>query len=188
MGIPYLKNLPWSRWSREERYFCAVLYLHASHDPADFAKWLIKETKLDLEDAGDWDVGCEVCFYRDYLWQLNGESARQRNLPAKRTFDLCLFGERSLIIVEVKVCEGFDTKQNQDFGCDKGYINSLDDLKDVKVCTVSLISSRYKPRADTLAVFDHHVYWSQIAQKYPKEPLFLQADRMYKQERGAELG
>jgi hypothetical protein len=28
-------------------------------------------------------------------------------LPAKRTFDLCLFGERDIIVIEAKVCQAF---------------------------------------------------------------------------------
>lgn len=60
---------------------------------------------------GDWDLGYEVCLYRDVLWQKGGLSAVGLELPPKRTFDLCLFGERALVVIEAKVC-GARTARN----------------------------------------------------------------------------
>ncbi|HUL00203.1 MAG TPA: hypothetical protein VLX29_05030 [Nitrospirota bacterium] len=191
MGIPYLKNLPWSRWTRDERYFCSILYSQTHHNPAEFASWLIRASTLDLEPAGNWDLGYEVCFYRDFLWQLGG-SAKHNDLPTKRTFDLCLFGERALIVIEAKVSEAFDAAQNQDFGRDKERIKSLPGLGDLEVRVVALASSTYFANAQvyghpgTLDIFDGRVSWSQIAQKYP-DVLLDQADRLYKLKPGAFL-
>lgn len=191
MGIPYLNDQSWSRWTRDERYFCSILYAHAHHNAAEFASWLIEATKLDLEMAGQWDLGYEVCFYRDYLWQL-GDSARQSDLPAKRTFDLCLFGESAIIVIEAKVCEAFDAEQNQDFGRDKDRIRSLPGLGKLDVRVVALAASGYFANAKkqcwpgTLDVFDGRVSWSQIAKKYP-DKLLDQADRMYKLKPGVQL-
>lgn len=191
MKIPYLKNQPWSRWTRDERYFCSILYSYAGRDPAGFASWLISTSKIDLDPVGDWDLGYEVCFYRDFLWQL-GDSAKHNDLPAKRTFDLCLFGERALIVIEAKVCEAFDATQNRDFKLEKTRIRSLPGLGNIDVRIVALASSTYFANAqvygqpDTLKVFDGCISWSQIAQMYPDEQLD-QADRMYKLKPGAVL-
>lgn len=125
MGIWYLRNSPWSSWTRDERYFCSVLYEHASQDPGDFAAWLNATSGLGLSTDGDWDLGYEVCFYRDFCWQSGGKSASKRDLPAKRTFDLCLFGEQAIIVIEAKVCEGFSSDQNDEFGRDAKRIQSL---------------------------------------------------------------
>ncbi len=70
MGITYLKNKPWSLWTRDGRFFCAVLYYNANKDPANFASWLIGKSELGISDTGTWDLGYEVCLYRDFLWQM----------------------------------------------------------------------------------------------------------------------
>ncbi len=184
MGNTYLRGRPWSSWTREERYFCAVLFCRARHEPAAFASWLIDAAGLSASCEGDWELGFEVCFYRDYLWQL-GQSARECGLPAKRTFDLCLFGERDLIVVEAKVCEAYGGAQNEDFALDRARINSLPGLEDVSVHLVALASSQYfsaaarRGRPGTLAMFDGRLSWSQVAGRYP-DPVLQQADAMYR--------
>ena len=184
MGIDYLRGQQWSAWTREERYFCAVLFFHARQDPASFASWLIDAAGLDIDPGGGWDLGYEVCFYRDYLWQL-GESARQRGLPGKRTFDLCLFGERDMIVIEAKVCEAFGGVQNDDFAQDKARIRSIEGLEALGVHVLALASSRYFANASrygrpgTLTMFDGRITWGQVAERYSDE-LLQQADGMYK--------
>lgn len=184
MGISYLRGQAWSTWTREERYFCAVLFGHARRDPASFASWLIETAGLGIEPAGEWDLGYEVCFYRDYLWQLDA-SAKELNLPAKRTFDLCLFGERDIVVIEAKVCEAFGGAQNDDFAQDKARIKSIEGLEDVSVHVVALAPTQYFAnaarfgRAGTLTMFDGHITWLQLAELY-SDGLLRQADGMYK--------
>jgi hypothetical protein len=183
MGINYLRDQSWSTWTREERFFCAILFLHARQDPAGFAAWLVGSAGLPISPSGEWDLGYEVCFYRDYLWQL-GASAKQAGLPAKRTFDLCLFGERD-IIIEAKVCEAFGGSQNDDFSQDRARIKSMAGLEDIGVHTVALASSRYFANAarfgrpGTLTMFDGRITWTQVAERYGDAAL-QQADGMYK--------
>lgn len=184
MGIPYLQGKPWSSWTRDERFFCAVLYGHASKEPTAFAQWLIEKAELSAPAGGDWDLGFEVCFYRDYLWQQPGNSARKAKLPAKRTFDLCLFGQRDIIIIEAKVCEQFGSLQNSDFKEDKKRFRGIPKLKGVRVHLVALASSRYLVnvkkfgRSKPLAVFDGSVSWAETFERYA-DPLLAQADGMY---------
>lgn len=184
MDIPYLKGLPWSRWTRDERYFCSVLYTLAAPDPADFAAWLIDSAGLGVKKSGNWDLGYEVVFYRDYLWQL-GSSASNMGFSKKRTFDLCLFGTQSLIVIEAKVSECFDTKQIGNLVCDRKRIPCLQGLKGVAVQIVALASSKYFTnqkrygRKETLKVFDGCVSWASAEKKYG-DPLLRQADDMYK--------
>lgn len=184
VGISYLHDQPWSAWTRDERYYCAILFGHARQDCGGFADWLISSTGLPVEPQGDWDLGYEVCFYRDYLRQLGG-SAKQLGLPAKRTFDLCLFGERDIIVIEAKVCEAFGGAQNDDFARDKARIASLPGLEAVRAHVVALASSQYFANAarfgrpGTLAMFDGRITWQQAAARY-SEALLRQADGMYK--------
>jgi hypothetical protein len=184
MGIDYLRDQPWSAWTREERYFCAVLFCHARKDPAGFAAWLVSNAGLAISPTGEWDLGDEVCFYRDYLWQL-GISAKQTGLPGKRTFDLCLFGERDIVVIEAKVCEAYGGAQNDDFARDRARINGIDGLQHVNVQVVALASTEYFANAaqfgrpGTLTMFDGRITWQQLAEHYSDEML-RQADGMYK--------
>lgn len=192
MAIDYLRNRPWSDWTREERFFCAMLYMHTMKDPAAFAARLIKTARLDISAEGDWDLGFEVCFYRDFLWQ-QGKSARKLPLPAKRTFDLCLFGERDIIVIEAKVCEKFGKIQAEEFKKEKERIGRIDGLKHLGIHMVALASSVYFANAarfgrkETLAAFDGHVVtWAAIANWY-KDPLLERAEQMYREKPWAAI-
>ncbi len=188
MPLPYLRIMPWTSWSREERLFCAVLYEHARRAPAEFASWLIDNAGLDISTSGDWELGYEVCLYRDYLWHGRGPTAAKGRFPRKRTFDLCLFGESAIIVIEAKVCEGFGSKQNESFKNDSKHIANLDGMQHLQVRLVALASSRYLNRCSkaTREAFDRWVTWAQVAQKY-SDPLLLQADAMYGRKRGELL-
>jgi hypothetical protein len=187
MGISYFKDNKWSDLTRDERFFCSVLYQKASEDPGKFAQWLIDTLKLDVSKDGEWDIGYEVCFYRDFLWQMD-ESVRQRELPQKRTFDLCLFGESAIIIIEAKVFESFSPKQNEEFAQDREYIKTLPGLEKISTYVVALASSKYFTnsktwgRKGTLEVFEKkHITWKQVAEElYNNDHLLQQADNLYK--------
>lgn len=181
MGIRYLDGRPWSAWTREERFFCAALYSHAARDPRRFAACVIDRAKLRVDPGGAWDLGYEVCFYRDYLWRKGSATAKESGLPAKRTFDLCLFGERDIIIIEAKVFEPFDTRQNAVFEKDRDIINNKLGLSNLGVHVVALASSRYfagKVKPSTLAGFAGRIEWRQLGAEYGDD-LLERADSMY---------
>ena len=196
LGIDYLRNKPWSSWTRDERFFCSLLYSHARSDAAAFARWLISTAGLKASPEGEWDLGFEVCFYRDYLWQLELDhrvhALEDGAVPLKRTFDLCLFGERAIIIVEAKVCEGFGFAQNEDFDRDRRILKSLPGLEQLEVYVVALASSKYYGRVAThgkpaeltgepeaLRVFDGKpLSWANVFEHF-QDGLFKQADDMY---------
>lgn len=184
MAIKYLNDHPWSDWTRDERFFCAILFEHGRQDPAGFTRWVNDTASLGLPVDGDWDLGYEVCFYRDFLWQ-KGRSAREEGYPAKRTFDLCAFGEQAIIIIEAKVCEAFKSDQNLEFGADNKKVRELIDREGFEVKTIALASSRYFDNFDKYGdqdapnVFDGRLTWSQAHEKY-SDPLLAQADKMYK--------
>lgn len=205
-GLSWLKGKRWAEVSRDERFFCAVLYEHARKDPAEFARWVIEKTGLDLATEGNWDLGYEVCFYRDYLWSIGKsintfpvDDVEVKTFPPKRTFDLCLFSEGAIVIIEAKVCEPFDAGQNVDFARDKRLINKLPGLENLAVHIVALATSEYfinagkHGRKGTLEVFENrhltwsHITWAQVAEKYrrdDKDALLARADRMYRLAKG----
>ena len=184
MGVPYLEGRNWTNWTREERFFCAVLYGHARRDPSALAVWVIEPANLDLPPEGEWDLGYEVSFYRDFLWPTE-ETARQRKYP-KRTFDLCLFGQTSIVVIEAKVFERFAANQNSAFAKDAQLIGGLPGLESLQVRTVALASSKYfknagrYARPDALKVFDGVIKWSDLAALYGDDSLMLRADALYK--------
>lgn len=180
MGIPYLDDQPWSSWTRDERFFCSVLYSYAQGDAAALANWLIATTDLSGTSSTQWDLGYEVCFYRDYLWHRGGETAAAQDLPRKRTYDLCLFGDQDLVIIEAKVCEAFDPSQNREFEEDKSHIARMLGLAAPRVHSVALASSRYfeNARPTSVAWACGHLTWAHVADKYASQ-LLWQADMMY---------
>ncbi|MDA3950802.1 MAG: hypothetical protein PF508_16465 [Spirochaeta sp.] len=182
--IDYLKGKRWSDWTRDERFFCSVLYNLAKDDVTHFATIVKDYAGLSMAVSGDWDIGYEVSFYRDYLWQ-QGLKAAAYNVSSQRAFDLCLFGEHTLVIIEAKVYEAFSPRQNHEFGFDKDRLNKLPGLEKIDVRLVALASSTYFKnqkhfgRGNTLNVFDGRITWEQMYQVY-KDPLLRQADEMYK--------
>lgn len=194
MSLAYLRGQPWSAWTREERYFCGVLYQQASMNTPDFAKWLISKAGLaGVAPDGAWELGWEVCLARDVAWH-RGESAKANRLPAKRTFDLCLFGEKNIIIIEAKVCEIFKGQQHATFQGDPEMIARIPGFSHLGVVHVALASSRYlskarsEKRRDALKVFEQRtVSWDDAYRKYGDRRL-LQADRLYGSKPGEALG
>ena len=192
MSISYLKGHAWSEWTRDERFFCPILYHQAASDVQAFASWLIDTAELPFSKEGAWDLGYEVCFYRHYLWQL-GESARAQGFPPKRTFDFCLFGERHVVVIEAKVYQPFSPKQNCEFDQDKERLCKLPGLEHVSTAVVALASSRYFENAklhgwpETLSGFDGQISWAQVAGRYP-HPMLRRANSLYKLKAGAFRG
>lgn len=208
MTVPYLRSAPWSSWSRDERYFCSLLYGEARTEPERLARFIDEQTDVRLND-GPWDLGFEVCFYRDYLWQLKPYGTSFRSFLAlngvdevpslKRTFDLCLFGNSQVVIIEAKVCEGFTRSQNGEFENDKKWLSRLPGLEGVDVKLIGLASKRYiegrgpvdkAGDREALKVFDGVISWRALADKYRDTsvaPLLQQADDMYRMSPGQFL-
>ena len=124
----YLRNNSWSRITREERYFCAELFFEIKKNPKQFIEFLNRRLQLNFDVNQYWEVGFEVCFYRDYLFSI-GESVRPhykgQKYPQKRTFDLCLFSETHMIIIEAKADQDFSSAQMKSMDEDKGFLLKL---------------------------------------------------------------
>jgi hypothetical protein len=185
MPIQYLDSTPWWKWSRDERMFCAVLWEQARKDPADFAQWLITKTELDIDPTGEWDLGYEVVLYRDFLHKTkrNGELS---NFSPKRTFDLCLFGERDILIIEAKLFMGFEGKQMGSFKDDLDLIPDLFPNSPPLPHIIGLACSDYwdalgkRLNSKTLKFFENKISWKQVSEKYPEEQILAWADGMRK--------
>ncbi|MEJ5207052.1 hypothetical protein [Denitratimonas sp. CY0512] len=202
MTIPYLEARAWDAWTRDERFFCSALYWGArQRSSAEFAKWTIEKCDLPISAEGGWDMGFEVVFYRDFLAR-KGKSAKLLGYSPKRTFDLCLFGEKSIIIIEAKADSAFDFNQVGSCRQDKIAIPKIlkesfsDSAMDFPVYLVALISSAYKKNHEThgktdcngdstLSVFDGIVTWEEVSGFFQCDEeiqkLLLRADGIYKE-------
>jgi hypothetical protein len=169
MPFPYLQNKNWSDITRDERFFCAELYNEIKQNPIVFIELL--QTKIPtLKVVNNIEVGFEVCFFRDYVKEFGDEngnkSIKNSTYSQKRTFDLCLFLENSLLIIEAKSYTGFDTKQLEDFNKDQQYIKQLLGDKCPTIYSIGLTSSNYKPRSSSIIGFNALITWGEMFKLY----------------------
>ena len=176
MSFKYLDGLRWSEVTRDERFFCQHLYqLVNSNSVSDFADFLSEKLALNLLPSSVWELGYEICFYRD-LWQLQGKSYPL--FSPKRTFDLCLFGESSIVIIEAKAAGGFESGQNDEFRLDVGEVKKLTGLEQVEL--VALCSSSCELDDNGRATFgDRVITWKELAGRYGNDSILRRADEVY---------
>src|SRR5689334_19023875 len=155
MSFSYLGNKKWKDISRDERMFCSHLYFELVKNPLPFFNLLqnIKILTNEELDKDIWESAFEVCFYRDVVFNLGYNGVRKigatkfKNV-AKRTFDLCLFSENHIIILEAKSQGGFNTTQTTSFTNDVLLIREL--IPDTtNVTLLGITASNYKPKETT---------------------------------------
>ena len=176
MGFSYLEGKRWSQVTRDERFFCQRLYELVKAEPVEnFVRYLSDKLDLDLPAGGEWEIGFEVCFYRD-LWQHRGCPGRPFSL--KRTFALCLFGESAIVIIEAKAAGGFESNQNESFKRDIAEVQRLTGLGNV--CLVGLCSSKYILDEDSSSTFGGKVVrWADLARRYSNDEVLNRADDVH---------
>ena len=192
MGFSYLKDkegveLNWHDVTRDERTFCAELYFVIKQDVLQFVKWLDEKVSLQLTEdelKSEWEIGFEVCFYRD-VRKLQNNPVKGSGFSQKRTFDLCLFSENRIIVIEAKSQTGFGGDQNDEFDKDPENILKLLNRtpNDLLVNVVGLASSRYlnSPKRKELpeCFAGRSFSWSDVFHAYCRRQVFLDADNCY---------
>ncbi len=185
MGLSYLDNKCWQEITREERFFCSILYNYFSEGTQKAIKWINIKCELGLSDdliQQDWELGFEVALYRDYLHYKGMEFKDKADRYRKRTFDLCFLSEKLIILIEAKAHGSINKKQRNDFKLDKNDItevifNNKNSTPDIKL--LLLKSSHYSPSELSLGVFDGvPLNWSDLYKEF-NEPLFQSADETY---------
>lgn len=119
-GWSYLDYRRWASISREERYFCAHLYALAYQNPRRLVQAInaralhasARQRWEPLSEMDDWELGFEVCLFRDLRHQKLLRGPVQA-VSLKRTFDLCLFSERRIVVIEAKAQQGFENDRVQ---------------------------------------------------------------------------
>jgi len=172
--ITYFQNKTWNEeMSRTESLFCAELFFLLK-EKDNLSKFL---TNFKLKH-GNYDVGYEVSFYRD----LSKEYKIKWNDFLHRAFDLALFSENDIYIMEAKAHDGFDNQQLGYFEKDKKLVleilRKVNPKINVDVHLLALISSNYKPKEETKDKFEKIITWKDVSELYNKE-IFKRADEIY---------
>jgi len=180
------KSKTWAEVTRDERFFCQHLYhlILRKPDIRSFVRDLkgLTDDKLNLNAGVDWEIGYEVCFYRDLMFHRK-VSRDSHCYSLKRTFDLCLFSEETIVIIEAKAQQRFDAAQNKSFILDKGQVSKLTGGTQVKL--LGLASSKYLDKKSfplpptENAVFDGLISWEQLAKHFDNDKILERANRIY---------
>lgn len=170
MGFTYFQGNNWKDVSREERLFCSHLYhkINQQGNTKKFVEWLNNtkspltgfENQLSLDVNVEWEIAYETCFYRDIL-KSYGHGVKEKLVQLslnkniggdsvnliKRTFDLTLFSEDTIVIIEAKAAQGLSTKQFKEFEVDekliKGVFEELKIKKAPRIIFIILASQSY---------------------------------------------
>lgn len=176
MGFSYLDGMSWAQVTREERFFCQHLFcLLKKNGATTFLAYVNRKVGISLPLDATWEPGYEACFYRD-LWHLKGRTGPL--FSPKRTFDLCLFSEQAILIVEAKAQQNFDDgEQLSSFGADRDQVR---ELTGVATYVVGLASSACPTTIGCNEVFDGPLLtWRGLASLYGGDATLLHADAVY---------
>ena len=140
-----------------------------------------KQHVTQLNEESKWDLGFEVAFYRDIEKKHPGffdDNARLR-----RKFDLAMFSDGQIVVMEAKAQQGYDKKKDLD-SVSKDQEILQDKFKDMDIVFVSICSSYYyhsKRREVPIEdYFDLIVTWDLLSNLYEKdEPIFERANCVY---------
>jgi len=172
--ISYFQNKTWNEEiSRTETLFCTELFSLLKEK--DNLSKFIKTFKLK---HGDYDVGYEAFFYRDLSKEYNIKWEKFLH----RAFDLALFSENDIYIIEAKAHDGFNNKQLGSFKEDKKLVleilRKVNSKIKVDVHLLALISSNYDPKPETRNKFEKIITWKEVYELYGIE-IFNRADKIH---------
>lgn len=189
MGLSYLGGKQWWEITRDERFFCSHLYhLIRERGVAAFVEILNERGKLCLDSTAAWEIAYEVCFYRD-LSKHQKTSGAEHVSPysLKRTFDLALFSETAIVIIEAKAQQCYDPGQVATFKTD---VQEVTDATGVQNVVLVALASSKAPRGefDTSCFGDRYVTWKQIAEMYDDDPILHRADEIYEESNASSFG
>jgi hypothetical protein len=180
-GHPYLQGHRWLDLTRDERFFCAELYF-ALKRPETLRGFVHRLNKAfaagneagPLRPEAAWEVGLEVAFYRDHIHAIGHQGEhhikRLKDFSQKRTFDLCLFSENLIVIIEAKSFMGLVSEQVNEFRDDRKKIQKLLGITPEAILLIGLWSSGYTPRTalpqasvdEAERVFDGILHWNDL--------------------------
>ena len=185
MGFSYLEKKRWAEVTREERFFCQHLFGLLVRDEQMKILTLVKDHDGNAPPCADkWEPAFEVCFYRDFSFHFL-EKRKKNPFSRKRTFDLCLFSEKAIIVIEAKAQQGFQSKQLTQFETDRCQIKKLVSggscTSTQKIWIIGIASSQYNPRPTTTEYFDGPLLtWADLSKLYGNDVVLQRADEVYR--------
>lgn len=184
MGFDYLGGLHWRQITRDERFFCQHLFrLIEDEGIARFVNHINETAGLTLDTNANWEAGYEVCFYRD-LWFQKGKQGPL--FSPKRTFDLCLFSDRAMVVIEAKAQQDFQRDQLGVFALDRDRVCQLTGVRPYLVGLASSSCTGLRGRDD---VFDGALLtWAGLAALYGDDAVLRRADAIYEPDQRASWG
>lgn len=178
MSLSYFGDKAWSEISREERFFCQALFQHIKGNENRFIGFLNHKTELGLSEEVYWEVGYEVCFYRDAGLSISRDKTFDSEIYSKkRTFDLCLFSELTIIVIEAKVQQLFKLEQITQISQDKELIPQFLNQDNLVVKAIALASDIYY---DNHKPFDAKISWVDVFSGFHQDRVFSRANAIYK--------
>jgi hypothetical protein len=185
MGLKYLNGARWADITREERVFCARLYELIRASGADsFVRYLNQRHGADLDEQAAWEPAYELCFYRDLH-----HHRRAPGVPSspKRTFDLALLSDDTIVIIEAKAQGEFHDEQLKSFALDRTQV--IEKTSVGRVVLAALSSSLYAVPAQVQAMFDGpKLTWKELAAHFGDDAMLLRADAVYESTAFAAYG
>jgi hypothetical protein len=178
MGLRYLNGLSWAEVTREERVFCMHLYMALERVGA---AWLIQylndRFEIGANAAAEWELAYEACFYRD-VWHLRGRTGQL--VSPKRTFDLALFSDDEIVIIEAKAQQPLDDAQVDLFVRDVEQVQRETGVE--RVLLVGLCSSQCTVPERIRHAFEGRVLtWRELAKALGSDRMLLRADAVYEE-------
>ncbi len=184
------RDQKWIDVTREEREFCAVLFSKILNDCNEFVDFLNKKARvlrggpLCLPMSVGWVVGSEVALYRDlmyenlmhegediseYIEKIWEDSKDPLRSARARKFDLALFSDECLVVIEAKAHGGFSSDDVSKLDKDQETIRAIDPK--TRFVALGLHSCKYTPEtaieeAEVGNGFHALFTWNQLAKLY----------------------
>jgi len=184
-------NKTWLEITREERFFCSELYHDIKNNIKGFIKFLNENCSVNLDENTYWEIGYEVCFYRDFM-KAKGISIKQYNkerikvdssfkqYPPKRTFDICLFSNEKIVIIEAKADQKFNDQQLSDLKDDVDlYMKRVVDEFGYKLEIDAILLSSSCDEKEIPDFKNKRIYWNQLREFY-KNKIYDRAESLGK--------
>lgn len=174
-GLSWLGGKTWGQVTREERHFCAELFYAIRQDDGRFVRLLNSKAGRPIPET-NWEPAYEICFYRDI---------GKPEFSQKRTFDLALFSDDAIILIEAKAHQGFDGDQLKRLDLDRKNVAECTGVSEEMIFLVGIISSKYNPRPKTQEHFDLMTTWRDLASCYADNDrvkrICCRADEIYRE-------
>lgn len=164
--------------TRTEVFFTSYLHHAFIASPLLFERLLLKSIGVNNKTSII-DSSYELCLFRDAA-KSGYINTRENKSFEKVTFDnVFVLSDNSIIIVEAKAQQGFNSKQIKNLEHAKKKIKNSA-LPWNKAYLIGLCSSKYSPKEDTAKKFDAIITWADVADCFDNERMiFSRADSIY---------